>query len=90
MLSTFELDELAKQFSRLVLNKVVNSPYVPGAFQFIKKYSKKLPLFISTGTPISEINEILERKNLTRYFTGVYGSPEKKESTLRKLWNAII
>ena len=60
ILSTFELDRLARQFSSLVINKVVNSSYVPGAFEFIKKYSKKLPLFISTGTPIGEINEILE------------------------------
>ena len=85
ILSVFELEELAKQFSGLVIDRVVNSPYIPGALQFIKKYSKKLPLFISTGTPVIEINEILERKNLARYFTGVYGSPEKKESHIKRI-----
>ena len=85
ILTVLELDKLAKQFSDLVINKVVNAPYIPGAFQFIKKYSKKLPLFICTGTPTGEINEILERKNLARYFTGVYGSPEKKESHIKEI-----
>ena len=40
---------------------------------------------INEISEIGEINEILARKNLARYFTGVYGSPEKKESHIKRI-----
>ncbi len=49
-----EIEELANQFSKLVVQKVINSPYVLGALDYIEKYSTKYNLFISTGTPTNE------------------------------------
>lgn len=86
----FEIDDdkvndLANQFSEIVLEKVVLSPYVTGAKEFIEKYYKKYDFYISTGTPTSEIEVILSRKGIRGYFREVYGSPQKKYSHVEKI-----
>ena len=42
-----EIEELATQFSKLVVKKVIDSHYVPGVFKFIQKSYEKYNLFIS-------------------------------------------
>lgn len=77
-LSEDSVNELAKQFSDLVLNKVIASEEVPGVNAFIKKYSKELNFWIITGTPTSEIEIIAKERGLTNYFLGIHGSPKNK------------
>ena len=73
-----DLLSLANKFSNLVINEVINSPFVPGVYSYIKKCSKKYKLFISTGTPINEIIQVLKGKNIFHFFDGVFGSPDDK------------
>ncbi|MEH6536893.1 MAG: HAD hydrolase-like protein [Psychroserpens sp.] len=73
------IDDLAKQFSGLVLNKVINSEEVKGAHSFIKKYAHKLNFWIITGTPTEEIKIITDKRNLSQYFIGIHGSPKNKK-----------
>jgi phosphoglycolate phosphatase-like HAD superfamily hydrolase len=77
-ISEDRVDELAKQFSNLVLNKVIVSDEVPGVNAFIKKYSKELNFWIITGTPTSEIEIIVDKRGLMNYFLGIHGSPKNK------------
>ncbi|MBI5448118.1 MAG: HAD family hydrolase [Gammaproteobacteria bacterium] len=76
---------LSRNFSRLVMDEIVKAPYVAGAGYFLEKYYQKLPLFIASGTPIIELNEIIDRRNMQPYFKGVYGSPTSKENILKKI-----
>ena len=39
---------------------------------------RNCPQYICTGTPEVEIIEILDRRNLTSFFKGIYGSPKTK------------
>ena len=87
MITNEEIKELANQFSTLVVDKVINAPYVPGAFEFIQKSYKQYKLFISTGTPTNEMNLILDGRGITQFFTKVYGSPDKKDLHLEKIIN---
>jgi phosphoglycolate phosphatase-like HAD superfamily hydrolase len=73
-----EIVELASQFSKLVIKKVIDSPYVPGVLEYIRQCYKRYKLFISTGTPTEEMNQILEEREIAQYFTQVFGSPEEK------------
>jgi phosphoglycolate phosphatase-like HAD superfamily hydrolase len=77
-ISEDRVDELAKQFSNLVLNKVIVSDEVPGVNAFIKKYSKELNFWIITGTPTSEIEIVVDKRGLINYFLGIHGSPKNK------------
>lgn len=73
-----ELQALAQDFSNRVMQKVIDSEEVKGAYNFIKKYHKVLKFWIITGTPTSEIEIIANKRGLTDYFIGMHGSPEKK------------
>ena len=79
--------ELSFEFSKLVVQKVIDAPYVDGALNFIKKNHKYFDLYISTGTPENEIKEILYKKNINNYFKTVYGSPETKINHVKKIIN---
>ena len=74
-----KINELAAQFSKLVLDKVINSEEVLGAKQFIERYYKKYKFWIITGTPTTEIEIIAKKKQLSEYFVGLHGSPENKK-----------
>ena len=80
-----EIIELADRFSKLVIDKVIEAPFVPGVIEFIENNFKKYKLFISTGTPNDEINHILDKRNIRDYFTAVYGSPENKSRHINHL-----
>lgn len=73
-----KVNELANKFSNLVLDKVINSDEVLGANYFIEKYHKKFQFWIITGTPTTEIELIVEKRNLNNFFIGLHGSPNNK------------
>ena len=57
-----KVDELANKFSKLVLQKVIDSPYVTGVYDFISSNYLNFDFHISTGTPSDEIETILKKK----------------------------
>ena len=73
-----KVNELAIQFSNIVLEKVINSDEVLGANYFIKKYHTKFQFWVITGTPTTEIELIAEKRKLTSFFIGLHGSPKNK------------
>jgi len=78
-ISEEQLDVLGEQFSRLVIEKVIASQYIPGALETIKSLSSNnIPMFIVSGTPEDEIRLIVSRKGLSSYFEEVHGSPGEK------------
>tara|TARA_Y100000996_G_C22542621_1_gene650565 strand:- start:311 stop:931 length:621 start_codon:yes stop_codon:yes gene_type:complete len=75
---------LSENFSKLVLDMVINSNYIPGALNFIKN-NINLNQFICTGTPQDEIDVIVEKRNIKKYFNGVYGSPKNKIELIKNI-----
>jgi HAD superfamily hydrolase (TIGR01549 family) len=80
-----KIDELAKRYASLVMEKVVAAPEVPGVGTFLQQWHKEISCFIITGTPTEEIREILRLRDMAHFFKGAYGSPEKKEYWVRQL-----
>ena len=69
----------------MVIDKVVDAPYISGAMEFISNYHNIYDMYISTATPANEIDEIIKRKKLTKYFKGIKGSPESKVKHVRQI-----
>ena len=84
-LSDNERRVLGENFSQAVVQEVINCPYVQGAFEFIERYHRKYLFFIVSGTPQEEMVKIVQAKNLSGYFKGVYGSPAAKLDTIRAI-----
>lgn len=72
------IDELARKFAQLVIDKVVAAPFVVGAESAIVSANEQAWSFIATGTPDEEIYHILNRLSLFEYFKEVHGSSRKK------------
>lgn len=80
-----ELDALAQTFSDLVLQKVIDADEVEGASEFLKTHHTRMDFWIITGTPTTEIRQIVQKRNIAGYFKGIHGSPESK-----KYWSELL
>lgn len=84
-LSEDKLSELCYTFSQLVIDEVINSPYVKGAREFLEKYHRAIDFYIASGTPEEELMEIIRYRGINNYFKGIYGSPKQKDEIARKI-----
>ncbi|MFH1581661.1 MAG: HAD family hydrolase [Pseudomonadota bacterium] len=72
-------DKLAQRFAKLTREKIINSSYVEGALDLIREFAAQIPLYIASATPLDELMIILEARQLTPYFKGIYGAPKPKQ-----------
>jgi HAD superfamily hydrolase (TIGR01549 family) len=80
-----EFEALLRRYEELVLAKVLEAPFVPGAPEFLERFHRRLPLYVVSGTPTEEIRFIVRERGLARFFRGVYGSPKKKVEYIREI-----
>ena len=72
------MNELSRSFSKIVVDKVIEAPFVSGALDFLIEHYEQYDFFISSATPESEVREISKQKNISKYFKKIYGSPKSK------------
>jgi HAD superfamily hydrolase (TIGR01549 family) len=81
-----QIKELSRQFSKLVLKKMIDAPFKEGALETLKVIkSQNLPAYIVTGTPNDEIQYIVKAKRLESYFNEIHGSPRKKDEIINDI-----
>jgi len=73
-----DIATMAKIFSQLTRQKIIECPFVPGAEDFIAYFSTKFSLYIASATPTDELKIIIEARKLSGYFKGIYGAPTEK------------
>jgi phosphoglycolate phosphatase-like HAD superfamily hydrolase len=83
--SDAEISELGDTFGTMVEDKVVASQWVPGAREFLDAHVGVLPLFIASATPQEELERIVEKRGMGRYFEAVFGSPPDKTEIIRAI-----
>ena len=81
----FDVDRLANQFSKIVMNKVIACPEIPGAEKFIQENFLQRKCYINSATPQNEIRQIISARGLQKYFHTVLGSPTSKSENLEKI-----
>lgn len=69
---------LVQRYARLVLDKVLAAPPMPGALETLEALRGRLPLFVVSATPQPELRQICDDRDLTRLFTEIHGSPRIK------------
>jgi len=80
-----EIDQWADRYSRLVVEKVIQCPWIKGARAFLESCPKNLKIFVISGTPEIELTHVIEQREMARYFHEVLGSPTKKPDHIRGL-----
>ena len=81
------VSEYEKKFSDLVINEVINSPWVSGVLEYLKIHANKQKFFIVTATPHQEILLILKKLQIKELFEEVIGSPISKQVAISQLIN---
>lgn len=67
--------EIAAEFSRRTLERMASVPFVPGAEAFLLEITVRLPVYLASVTPIEDLDVVLDRRGLRRWFRDVYGCP---------------
>lgn len=80
-----KVQQLAEEFSELVVEGVIKAPYVEEIQLFLSKYHTRFNFYIITGTPTEEMKFIADKRGLTPFFQGIYGSPQNKDHWVRHL-----
>jgi phosphoglycolate phosphatase-like HAD superfamily hydrolase len=78
-----KFDELCRHFSELVVTEVIAAPYVKGAKEFLDAYSASYKCFVASATPQQEIEDIIRKRGMEKYFAGVYGAPTMKTDAVK-------
>ena len=76
---------LSDRFTQLVLENILNAPFVDGARSFLEHYHSRLHLYIVSATPDDELKFIVKKRQLEPFFKGVCGSPTKKYDNIKKI-----
>ena len=77
-ISKEELSRYANEFSKLVVEEVINSPWIPGVEDFLRNNEYFQEFILVTGTPQDEIAIILEKLKLNELFLSIHGAPKEK------------
>ena len=77
--------ELADNFERIVYERVMECPFVPGAKEFLERNHEKYDMYIASGTPDEEMQRVVDGRGIRNFFKGVYGTPMKKEEIVNKV-----
>jgi phosphoglycolate phosphatase-like HAD superfamily hydrolase len=72
------LETLVTRFGKLVKDNVIACQYIRGMPEYLKKVSRTHKCFVVSATPEHELREIIEARNLSSFFEGVFGTPTKK------------
>lgn len=77
--------DLGVRFAQLVENAVTSCPMVPGASELLAALDRRMPMAVVSSTPQPELECIVTRRGLGRFFEAVRGSPPAKSQVVHAL-----
>ena len=79
------VNDFCDRFSDVVLQSVIDSPWVPGVREYLLENSQQKYFVLVTATPQGEIEEILSTLMIDQSFREIYGAPTKKEVAIQSV-----
>jgi phosphoglycolate phosphatase len=80
-----EVDRLALQYNEIVVDAVKKCPAMRGALNVLESFVVKYKLYLSSTTPDEALKEIILYRRWEHYFHAVFGFPNIKTNTLKKV-----
>ena len=84
-LSDIELANWGRKYSELVVDRVIQAPWIRGAQEFLEEMQERCRIFLISGTPEDELKRVVKARGITHYFDKVLGSPIRKPAHIRTL-----
>ena len=82
-----EVKTLAEQYSKLTKEGIIKCPWVNGAESFIKNNYTKTDMYIVSGTPQDELDDITKQRKMAIFFKGIYGAYDEKYNIITEIVN---
>ncbi|WP_240454100.1 HAD family hydrolase [Halomonas sp. NO4] len=79
------IQALCRRFKARVEQRLLEAPAIPGALAFLERWAERVPLYLLSATPETELQAITAQRGLDRYFLEVIGAPPDKVTGLRNL-----
>ena len=76
---------LCEDFSKIVVDEVVNACWVDGAREFLENKKNTYQFFVVSGTPDEELKSIVKQRGMDSFFIALFGSPKTKDVLLNEL-----
>ncbi len=83
-----QLTELCERFADIVKKQVIEALEIPGAQRMLESLAGICPLFVVSGTPQGELEEIVHARQWSPFFHELRGSPKPKDHHLIELLEA--
>ncbi len=83
--SEAEVSRYCEMFSAAVRHAVIDSPWVPGAREYLQTNHARQCFVLVTATPQAEIEGILMVLDLAGYFREVHGAPMGKTAAIESV-----
>jgi len=80
-----KVKELAGRYDQIVIAGAKTCPEKAGAEGALKKFVPVYGLYVSSTTPDASLKEIIRFRKWDGYFRGVFGWPNEKHETLRRI-----
>ena len=77
--------ELGERFSQIVLEQVLEAPFVPGAIEFLSRNKERYCFFIASGAPQDELRNIVAQRRLSHFFREIHGTPRQKTEIIEDI-----
>ena len=84
-LSEPEVDTLARQYSRLVAERITAAAAVPGSLEFLAEYADRFEFAVVSGSDQNELRQVCRARGIDQYFRAILGSPIEKIENLAAL-----
>ena len=78
------INDYCREFSQAALNGAIAAPWVPGVERYLRENRHGQQFVLISATPQQEIEEILTAIDLGQCFSGVFGSPTRKDDAIRQ------
>lgn len=75
--------DYCERFAMIVEDAVVEAEWVRGVIGFLERHHRKKSFVLVTATPQNEIESIVRRLSLSKYFDAMHGAPTKKAKAIQ-------
>lgn len=86
--SESRVNKFCDRFSQLALQGVIDSPWAPGAEEYLRNNPHHQAFVLVSATPQDELEQILLALDLVKCFTEVFGAPTSKKEAIRMTLDA--
>ena len=80
-----EKEVMFANFVEYSLDEVLHCAAVPGVWDVLQKWHGKIPMYVASGAPHEELNDVLKEHDMARFFEEILGAPPGKAELLRTI-----